>query len=153
MKPYNHVPNFVDSGYHHRVVPTHTLKETVEETVKWLRKQDKKTPFDALAFRGLSGTMVAPSVAMRLNKTMIIVRKDAEISSSHSTLRVLGDINARSYVILDDFIATGRTATEIVEWIKTKSSARCIGVCEYNRLYKVDYALKTKWRLDDDGQA
>lgn len=84
--------------------------------------------FDAIAFRGMSGAMVAPVVAARLNKTLIMVRKDGD--GSHSPQRVEGDCEAARYIILDDLISRGDTVRTIQKTIHDKfnPAAVCVGI-------------------------
>jgi adenine/guanine phosphoribosyltransferase-like PRPP-binding protein len=88
--------------------------------------------FDAIACRGLSCLLIAPIVAMRLNKTLIIIRKGEK---THSTRVLEGDHGAKQYLILDDFIDSGDTVREIGKVIHAvNSTAKCIGFIAYKRL-------------------
>jgi adenine/guanine phosphoribosyltransferase-like PRPP-binding protein len=97
---------------------------TVRKALKALR--GKK--FDAIAFRGLSGTLIGPLLAFKLNRTMLAVRKRKR--EGHSGLMVEGDRGARTYIIVDDFIQTARTVRSIIEEVKdfTDDEAQCVGV-------------------------
>src|SRR5271169_4733500 len=64
---------------------------TVKQVVKMIR--EKQLVFDAIACRGVSCLLIAPIVAMRLNKTLIIVRKDGE--KTHSGYTIEGDHAAK----------------------------------------------------------
>lgn len=99
--------------------------------------------FDAIAFSGLSGALVAPILAMEMNKTLLCVRRKGEAfdlgdvcdctRQSHSGRMVEGDKTARSYVIVDDFTSTGKTTTHIFDEIFSFNPwAACIGILEYN---------------------
>lgn len=85
----------------------------------------KTFEFDAIAFRGVSGALLGAPLSYLTGKPMIVVRKPSE--SSHAVLTVEGDRGARTYVIVDDFIESGRTARIIREEIEKFSGARCIG--------------------------
>lgn len=130
-----------------------TLKERIASAVTLLSKHE----FDAVAFRGLSGALVAPSIALAMGKTMIAVRKDGE--NCHSNHHVEGDHGAEKYVIIDDFISSGKTCREIVQKIYgVNPSAICIGVCEVlyahhddAKLKKVNVTVKKKTK-DNVGQ-
>lgn len=50
----------------------------------------------------MSGALIAPIVALRMNKPIIMVRKSSE--KSHSSRIVEGYKAASKYVILDDLI-------------------------------------------------
>lgn len=83
--------------------------------------------FDAIAFRGMSGTFISVPVALRMKKRMILVRKN--ITDNHSAMWVEGYKEAKTYVILDDFISSGHTAKTIVEKVKEFApSAKCLGL-------------------------
>lgn len=94
-----------------------------------LRQHD----FDALAFTGISGTMLGAPLALELNKTMLVVRKDVY---SHSPYVVEGDYAARRYIIVDDCVCTGATFKRIQEKISIAApKAKCLGLmAAYNVL-------------------
>ena len=104
------------------------LRTAVQKCVRIIRK--RKLKFDAIAFRGLSGAVVAPMVALALKKTMIAVRK----SNSHG-IKVCGDLGAQSYLIIDDFISSGVTIRKIVTGIDRASlnEPACVGIVLYTR--------------------
>lgn len=115
-RPDKHVPSF-HSSYLWRFIEPDNLRESIKLAVRALELW--KDDFDAVAFRGMSGALIGPPVALAMNKTMIMVRKPDE--DSHAIIdRVLveGDAGARSYIILDDFVSSGKTAYAIKESIK-----------------------------------
>lgn len=78
---------------------------------------------EAVAFTGVSGSLIGPPVADRLRLPMIVVRKLG--ASTHSNggngpRRVEGCYTAPSYVVVDDFVETGNTIRtirhEIRQW-------------------------------------
>jgi adenine/guanine phosphoribosyltransferase-like PRPP-binding protein len=79
-----------------------------------------KDEFDAIAFRGMSGAMVAPVLASRLNKSLILVRKEDEVC--HSSHNVEGATHPQRVAVVDDFVATGETLTAIVRGVKELNS-------------------------------
>jgi len=116
-------------------------KYTVRQVIKMIK--DRGLEFDAIACRGVSGLLIAPIVAMRLNKSLIVVRKGED---THSMYTVEGDHGARRYLILDDFIDQGDTVREIASEIyATNRLARCVGFIAYKRLsYK---NISTPWQM------
>jgi adenine/guanine phosphoribosyltransferase-like PRPP-binding protein len=85
--------------------------------------------FDAIAFSGMSGALIGPPVALKLGKSMILVRKDSD--DTHSDYKVEGDCSVRRYVILDDFIRSGGTKNHIKERVEAfTNGAECLGVLE-----------------------
>lgn len=103
---------------------------TVKQVIKMIKARGLK--FDAIACRGVSGLLIAPIVAMRLNKTIIVVRKGEK---THSCYAVEGDHAAKRYLILDDFIDSGNTIRVTGEEIhKVNEDAKCVGFIAYKRL-------------------
>ena len=86
-----------------------TLRVFIKRAVEVLSGDE----FDAIAFRGMSGALLATPVALAMKKTLILVRHLDD--PSHSEEMVEGDCTARTYVILDDFIASGDTVRAIKE--------------------------------------
>lgn len=120
----SHTPN-IKCAYHLSALLTpNRLKTLVPKLVKKLKKRN----FDAIVFRGLSGAMIAPIVAMRLNKTLIAVRKGEK---AHSARTIEGDVGAKSYIILDDLIDSGATVRAIVEGVKETCNAEFVGFLGY----------------------
>ncbi len=91
MRKYT--PNYIHEDYMKTLQPP-ILATRVRKAAKILRNYD----FDAVAFRGMSGAILAPILALRLGKTMIMVRKPG--AYCHSDYRVEGDLGARRYVIV-----------------------------------------------------
>lgn len=87
--------------------------------------------FDTFAFSGNSGALVAPVMAHKLQKEMIMVRKpDVTCASSFP---VEGFEDAQKYVIIDDMVASGSTTQRIVRGVQRFSpQARCVGLLLYN---------------------
>jgi orotate phosphoribosyltransferase len=118
------------------------LRKAVQKCLRVIRK--RKLKFDAIAFRGLSGAVVAPMVALALKKTMIAVRKNR----SHG-IKVCGDLGAQSYLIIDDLISSGETVRTIVTDIERASlnEPTCVGVVFYTR-YNSFRKVKSNGDLD-----
>ena len=103
---------------------------TVKQVVKMIKARGLE--FDAIACRGVSGLLIAPIVAMRLNKTLIVVRKGEK---THSSRSVEGDHGAKRYLILDDFIDEGDTVRAITHYVYVSNpKALCVGFIAYKRL-------------------
>lgn len=107
------------------------LKKEIALAVKSL----KDLQFKSIAFRGVSGALVAPAVAVRLKKGLILVRKGSK-DSQHSTYRVEGHrlIGPQKYVIIDDFPSSGDTIRKIIKEISENlnQAAKCVGVYWYS---------------------
>lgn len=115
----------------------------VDTAVKKLKRI--KSKFDAIAFSGMSGALMAPIVAHELGKRVIAVRKpDEKPHSSHRTEGVHGD----RYIILDDFIFSGDTLKRIKESIEQEA---VFGPCVGCYLYSEGYS-STRYEVDIAGE-
>ena len=123
----------VRTTYLHHAIDIKTLPKTISKTVKFLQKREVE--FDAIAFRGSSGMLVAPSVALALDKPMILVRKEPDTDNSHSWLEVEGESEFSTYIIVDDQVSSGLTVYEIVSKVERfNGNSKCIGIVLYNSL-------------------
>ena len=105
-------------------------KYTAKQVVKMIKARGLQ--FDAIACRGVSSLLISPIVAMRLNKSLIVVRKGEK---THSAYKVEGDHGAKRYLIIDDFIDSGDTIREIAKDIfDVNKDAQCVGFIAYRRL-------------------
>jgi len=94
--------------------------ETVVSIIKSAKRELCHMEFDSFAFSGFSGALVAPVLAMNLNKTMIHVRKESDLRNSHAYRLLEGDFDAKKYIIIDDFIGSGNTVDYIISTINKK---------------------------------
>lgn len=128
---HNYLPKF-RSSYLWRFIESGGLDKYANFAVRALANWQ----FDALAFTGMSGALIAPLVAMRMDKPLIMVRKRGEQSHAGS-MYVEGDYNARRYIIIDDLVASGDTARRIVHEISlAMPKAQCLGLLEVNELHE-----------------
>jgi hypothetical protein len=119
------------------------LLRTINATIKACSQVE----FEAVAYRGMSGSLVAPAVAAFMGKDLIMVRKtDGPDSGSHSDYRTEGRRDAIRYVIVDDFISSGSTVAAILEQIYTDLNyqSRCVGIVEYTKL---PFPVRRKYTL------
>lgn len=82
--------------------------------------QPEAHTFDAIAFRGMSGALVAVPLADKLGKNLMLVRKG---ENCHSTFSVEGVLSQR-YIIVDDLICTGHTIRQILDTIKSVATQK-----------------------------
>lgn len=81
-------------------------------------RQLKNVEFDAIAFRGMSGALIAPIIAYLMHKSLIMVRKPKTAEPNHSGRLIEGDMYATRYVIIDDCTSTGQTVNTIHDEIR-----------------------------------
>lgn len=86
-----------------------------DETIRLCIEELSKIDFDAIAFCGMSGALIAPVLAHKMGKELLMVRKNAGNDGSHSAKFVEGYVRAnQKVVIIDDLISTGATLQNIV---------------------------------------
>lgn len=88
--------------------------QDVTEIANEIRQQTREAgvKYDTIVGRGSSGMLIVPVLARILRKKFLVVRKDEEVASSHSTgSRVLGDLGKR-WIFVDDFCSSGKTFRE-----------------------------------------
>lgn len=106
-------------------------KKTICKAVRRLKHLIKfGLKFDAIAFTGLSGSLIAPSIADRLNVGLIAIRKTRD--KTHSQWKVESTSDISSYIIIDDLVCGGKTIRGIIKKINnTPYKAICNGLYLY----------------------
>jgi len=117
--------------------PVH-YQAAVRRTLSYL--YTRRHDFDAIAFRGLSGSLIAPVVAYQLQKKMMAVRKE---NSPHTSYKIEAASNPSERVlILDDFISSGATIREIISVVKSECPAcKIVGI----HLWRANYSSSTQY--------
>lgn len=92
----------------------------------------KPLDFDTFVFSGNSGALVAPILAYKMHKELIMVRKPNDDCASRH--RVEGFTASKRYVIVDDLVSTGKTMARILKGVQGFASreAELVGVLIYN---------------------
>lgn len=110
-----------------------SLGETARKVIAFIREQQLK--FDAIAVRGVSGAVMGAAVASRMNKQLVVVRKRS--ANSHGSCQCEGlPEKPLTYIILDDFVSSGKTIANIWGQINYQNhTATCVGVVTYNYSY------------------
>lgn len=115
-------PEFT-GGYLWNFMQPALLRTLIDQAAEAIRGYD----YDAVAFTGMSGALIGPGIAMRSGKTFIMVRKEGQ--SEHTSRLVEGDMAARRYIIVDDFIASGGTYARTRQAITlAMPQAECLGL-------------------------
>jgi adenine/guanine phosphoribosyltransferase-like PRPP-binding protein len=135
METEKHEAKYVGSFYMAPLLDLDLFEPYLETSVKLLTTIADS--FDSIAFRGMSGAIVAPILALRLRKSLILVRK-AE-SDHHSSFGVEGNQATLRYLIADDFVCLGDTARAIKKAVKDFAPAAvCIGLFEFTSAILID---------------
>lgn len=104
----------------------HTIQKVTEDLSILIQNG---LEFDSIVCTGLSGLLIAPSVADILDKQIIVIRKNNE--QSHSDYSIEGFVES-PYIIIDDCISTGNTINRIVDQMKHSGyDPKCLGVYLY----------------------
>lgn len=121
----------IQTSYLQKIYRTDQFIKTVKLAATKIRKFRRKVKFDAIAFTGSSGAGLAYPLSYILGIPLICVRKTP--SNSHYRIRLEGCVAAGRYIIVDDFIESGRTIDSIRRAIKSKNTAAdCVGIYLYN---------------------
>lgn len=86
-------------------------KQTVKKLCECIKKSGIK--FDSIAFTGMSGALIAPLVAYKLKKNLVMVRKPSD--ENHSNMTVEAENVGNRYIIIDDLIFSGKTIINLVK--------------------------------------
>jgi len=117
----------IESLYLSEVLAPQPLRKTINRIKRLIQKNNLE--FDAIAFSGMSGSLVASALSLEIDKPLILVRSKL-IENCHGD-PVEGFTEAGSVIIVDDFIETGET----IENILTELSVRnifCNGIVLYD---------------------
>jgi len=123
--------NHIGCGYLQNVTTANNWRKVVSQLAKNIKAAN--LDFESIAFCGMSGALVAPTVAGRLGKTILMVRKDND--GSHSGCKLEGNPNTKNFIIVDDLLFTGSTINRIIETIRANDftkDAKCVGIFLYN---------------------
>jgi len=106
-----------------------------------------KTRFDFLAVTGMSGVVIGSPLAVRLEKPLVIIRKEGDSSHSYGDLIGAAACKGR-YVFVDDFIASGGTYRRVRERLASPElDTRYVGAYLYSdKLLSWDGDGKIKYR-------
>lgn len=128
MKP-NNINQRITIEYLSSVYLTDNFSYTVDKATKIISKFRKRMPFEAIAFTGSSGAALAYPLSYKLKIPLIHIRKSIRDNHYGSKLEGLND--CASYIIVDDFINSGRTIKKIISEINKGNAykkSECVGI-------------------------
>jgi orotate phosphoribosyltransferase-like protein len=103
-------------------------RAVIEVSLRRLRKLKKITKFNTLAVRGISGLAVGSILSHQLKCNLTVVRST---KACHSIRDAEGYIKGDGkYIIVDDFVCSGRTIKKIIAAIGDDMD--CVGILLYN---------------------
>ena len=106
----------------------------LQHLIRKIRRALQYIRYDAIAFRGTSGAAVAFPLSVDLGKPLLHVRK----KGCHCREKVEGQVDAKTYVVIDDFVSSGATLREIKKQINLvhkrykEPLPKCVAVVLYN---------------------
>lgn len=106
--------HIIQTDYLYDIYNVDVFAKLLTKATAKIRILHKKLKFDAIAFTGTSGAALAYPISAKLKLPLICVRK----GKSHSRYPVEGCMNAKKYIIIDDFIAYGNTIRKIKSAVK-----------------------------------
>jgi orotate phosphoribosyltransferase-like protein len=133
--PVSHTKRRLDAAGHtavglHLRVKNYVIKKSVSIL------KPKINDFDTIVCSGISGLLIAPIVADKLKKDLVIVRKPRREESRYSHNDVEG-VKPGRYIIVDDLISSGNTITRIIDTIQDNEKhlleghSTCVGIYVY----------------------
>ena len=120
---------FVESDYLRCVFDRYEFLGKLEEAEDFLRRE--VPDFQVIACQGVSGLAFASVLAYRMEKGLLVVRKEGKVESSHSCMGIEGCIPTGNdkWLIVDDFVSTGATMARILRMVGWHS--RLVGAYLY----------------------
>lgn len=107
----------------------------IERLIPSAQQMRREVGFDTIAFQGTSGAAAAYILAKELYVPLICIRKEDDKSHyARDNGLFEGSLDAKRYIIVDDFICSGSTVRRIENVIheKLKGEAKCVGYLMYS---------------------
>jgi adenine/guanine phosphoribosyltransferase-like PRPP-binding protein len=123
-------------GYSRKQYDPVLLRDTARNVAQRLPGLMQETGATCVAVTGKSGMALAFATLMLIDFNLVVVRKRGE-NAHGSPVEGRDGVHLHKYLILDDFVSSGRTVREIVALLteralRSNSAAlECVGVVEY----------------------
>lgn len=124
----------ISSSYLGAVFDPERLPRTIEKTLEAAKALWEKHGYDTIAFSGMSGAAIAFILSHQMRIPILCVRKSGDSSHFVNPNRLLeGNLGVRKYLIVDDFISSGRTVKYIMDTISNEVyDAKCVAMLMYS---------------------
>lgn len=127
----------ISTDYLSKIYNVESYMSLMPKAIKEIKAFQKKHAFDAIAFTGTSGSALAYPLSCALGIPLICVRKN---DGNHFKRSVEGYVNAKRYLIVDDFISTGDTVMKIVKTISEHNGkSKPVGIFLYANNREIKY--------------
>jgi adenine/guanine phosphoribosyltransferase-like PRPP-binding protein len=128
----------VVTDYLGEVFNSDLFQSMVERAIRQARILKQELGFEAIAFTGTSGSAIAYILGYTLDVPLICIRKEGE-NTHYRTWderhkHIEGYVGAKSYLIVDDFISSGKTVDRIMNVIEDNCpECKCVGMLMYQQ--------------------
>lgn len=113
----------------------------------YIKAKNFKNPI--IASPDIGGVARARSVAKALGLDIVIVDKRREKANESEVMNVIGDVNGKEVILVDDIIDTAGTIVKAAEVFKTKGAKSVIACCTHPVLSGMAYERIAKDALDE----
>src|SRR5512135_3153136 len=141
----------ISTSYLSTIFYPDTFPNTIRKTLEEAGRIHKQRKFDTIAFCGMSGAAMSFILAHEMRLPMLCVRKKGESShyvNGYEDRMLEGNLSTERYLLVDDFISSGKTVNYILDSIKKDiPNAQCVAMLMYAG-YGGDYPYR---RIDDRG--
>lgn len=142
--------DLIKSGYLKSVFHREKFTQIIDRLCADIKESGVE--FDTIVFRGSSGALVAPTLSMRLDKEMLMVRKE---DNNHSCYKIEGYVGSKGFIVVDDLICSGGTLNEIFNQVRNHkdypiSHAPCVGIFLYHNYGDKSFNTDVTYKKDNN---
>jgi ribose-phosphate pyrophosphokinase len=113
----------------------------------YVRNKNLKNPI--IASPDIGGVARARSFAKKLGLDMVIVDKRREKANESEVMNIIGDVNGKDVVLVDDMIDTAGTIVKAAEVLKSKGATSVMACCTHPVLSGPAYERIENGQLDE----
>ena len=111
--------------------------------------QDKKLANPIIASPDVGGVARARSYAEKLGYDLVIVDKKREKANESEVMNIIGDVEGRDVIILDDMVDTAGTLTKAADVLKARGATSVMACCTHGVLSGPAYDRISNSALDE----
>ncbi len=135
----------ISTSYLSTIFYPETFPKTIRACLDVAKRLKDERGFDTIAFCGMSGAAMSFILAHEMNLPLLCVRKKGESShyvNGYDDRMLEGNLTTEKYLLVDDFISSGKTVNYILDTIKKDiPNAKCVAMLMYAG-YGGDYPYK-----------
>jgi ribose-phosphate pyrophosphokinase len=115
--------------------------------VEYIKSKNLKNPI--IASPDVGGVARARTYAESLGYDLVIVDKKREKANVSEVMNIIGDVEGRDVIILDDMVDTAGTLTKAADVLKSKGATSVMACCTHGVLSGPAFDRITKSALDE----